>query len=214
MSTQAAGGGSAPGSSTRRPWVVAVTGASGAPYTKRLLQFFAGSGLSWDLVLSDSARVVLAREEGVAVADAGWQPAVASWLGVADLGDVLWWPSKDMAAGPSSGSYRAAGMVVVPCSMNTLAAVAHGISANLVQRAAGVNLKERRRLVLCVRETPLHRIHLTNMLAAHDAGATILPAAPGFYGDATEVAQLVDFVVGRVLDAAGIEHDVYRRWAG
>ncbi|HUH07790.1 MAG TPA: UbiX family flavin prenyltransferase [Egibacteraceae bacterium] len=198
----------------RAPWVIGVTGASGAPYARRVLQWFAASGQPWDLTVSESARVVLAREQDVKVTDAGWADALKAWLEADDLGDVRWWPPKDMAAGPSSGSYPAQGLLVVPCSMNTLAAVAHGFTENLVQRAASVCLKERRPVVLCFRESPLNRIHLQNLLAAHDAGATVVPAAPGFYSDATEVAQLIDFVVGRVLDVAGIANDLYRRWTG
>lgn len=201
---------------SRIPWVVGITGASGVIYARRLLEELLGRGIDVDLIVSNSARVVLRDEEKADLSDDTWRTDLGRWLDVDPdaLERVRWWAPDDMAAGPSSGSYRTHGLLVVPCSMGTLAAIAHGLSQTLVQRAAAVHLKEGRPTILLFRETPLSRVHLTNLLAAHDAGARVLPAAPGFYHRPTEVTELVDFVVGRVLDVAGIEHDLYRRWAG
>lgn len=203
-----------PGSTRRRPWVVGVTGASGAIYARRLLQTLLAEGHDIDLIVSNSARVVLRDEEKADVEDRTWRSDLRRWLGVDDgtLERVAWWQSQDMSAGPSSGSYPARGLLVVPCSMGTVASIAGGNSSNLVQRAASVSLKEARPTVLLFREAPLNRIHLANLLAAHDAGCRILPAAPGFYHQPTDLMQLVDFVVGRVLDAVGLDHDLYQRW--
>ncbi|MDP8961043.1 MAG: UbiX family flavin prenyltransferase, partial [Actinomycetota bacterium] len=189
-------------------------GASGAIYARRLLQTLLADSHDVDLIVSNSARVVLRDEEKADVDDTTWRSDLRGWLGVDDatLERVARWRSEDMAAGPSSGSYPTRGLLVVPCSMGTLAAIAGGASSNLVQRAASVSLKEARPTLLLFREAPLNRIHLTNLLAAHDAGCRIVPAAPGFYHQPTDLMQLVDFVVGRVLDAVGVSHDLYQRW--
>jgi len=129
---------------------------------------------------------------------------------------VRYWPAGDLAAGPSSGSYPARGMLVVPASTAACAGIAIGLSKDLLQRAAEVNLKERRPVVVVPRETPVTRSHLEHLIALHDAGATVLPASPGFYtagADAT-AEQLVDFVAGKVLDAAGVPHTLFTRWSG
>ncbi|MDQ3932089.1 MAG: UbiX family flavin prenyltransferase [Actinomycetota bacterium] len=206
--------GTSAGAAPRKPWVVGITGASGAIYARRLLQTLLADSHDVDLIVSNSARVVLRDEEKADVDDMTWRSDLRRWLGVDDalLERVVWWRSDDMAAGPSSGSYPTRGLLVVPCSMGTLAAVAGGGSSNLVQRAASVSLKEVRPTVLLFREAPLNRIHLTNLLAAHDAGCRIVPAAPGFYHQPTDLMQLVDFIVGRVLDAVGVHHDLYQRW--
>lgn len=191
-----------------------ITGASGAIYARRLLQTLLVAGHDVDLVVSRSARVVLHDEEKAEVDDETWRADLRRWLGVDDAGldRVVWWRENDMAAGPSSGTYPARGLLVVPCSMGTLAAVSAGLTGNLVQRAVSVSLKEARPTVLLFREAPLSRVHLRNLLAAHEAGCTVLPAAPGFYHQPSDLMQLVDFVVGRVLDAVVVEHDLYRRW--
>ncbi|MDP8960992.1 MAG: UbiX family flavin prenyltransferase [Actinomycetota bacterium] len=206
--------GTSAGAAHRRPWIVGVTGASGAIYARRLLQTLLADSHDVDLIVSNSARVVLRDEEKADVEDTTWRSDLRGWLGVEDatLERVSWWRSEDMAAGPSSGSYPTRGLLVVPCSMGTLAAIAGGASSNLVQRAASVSLKEARPTLLLFREAPLNRIHLTNLLTAHDAGCRIVPAAPGFYHEPTDLMQLVDFVVGRVLDAVGVSHDLYQRW--
>jgi 4-hydroxy-3-polyprenylbenzoate decarboxylase len=198
----------------RVPWVVGITGASGAIYARRLLQTLIELGQDVDVVVSSSARIVLADEEKAGIGDDDWKGDLCDWLDVeaTALSRFVWWRPNDMAAGPSSGSYRTRGLLVVPTSMGTVAAIASGMSGNLVQRAASVALKEARPTVLLFRETPLNRIHLTNLVAVRDAGATVMPAAPGFYHEPTDLLQLVDFVVGRVLDQVGLDHDLYDRW--
>lgn len=128
--------------------------------------------------------------------------------------DLRYWTAGDLAAGPSSGSYRAKGMLIVPASTASVAGVALGLSKDLLQRAASVTLKERRPLVVVVRETPLSGTVLRQLVALDDAGAVVLPASPAFYAGAVDAADLVDFVAGRVLDAAGVPHRLYRRWRG
>jgi 4-hydroxy-3-polyprenylbenzoate decarboxylase len=194
----------------RVPYVVGVSGASGTPYAKAVLTGLLAAGHPVDLVVSRAARLTLLDETGIAWHDT--PEAFAEWVGVE--GDVRHWGPGDLGAGPSSGSYRTYGMAVVPASTAAVAGIAGGLSKDLLQRAADVTLKERRRLVVVPRETPLNRGHLVSMLALHDAGAVVLPASPAFYTGPTQLQQLVDFVAGRVLDALGVEHDLYRRWTG
>jgi 4-hydroxy-3-polyprenylbenzoate decarboxylase len=194
----------------RVPYVVGVSGASGTPYARAVLSGLLAAGHPVDLVVSRAARLTLLDETGI-----GWHDDAASfaaWVGCE--GDVRHWAPGDLAAGPSSGSYLTAGMVVVPASTAAVAGIAQGLSKDLLQRAADVTLKERRRLVVVPRETPVARGHLVSLLALHDAGAVVLPASPAFYAGPTDLQQLVDFVAGRVLDALGVEHDLYRRWTG
>jgi 4-hydroxy-3-polyprenylbenzoate decarboxylase len=195
---------------TRAPYVVGVSGASGTPYAKAVLNALLDAGHPVDLVVSRAARLTLLDETGITWHDGPGD--LAAWLG--RDGDVTHWGPGDLAAGPSSGSYRTNGMVVVPASTAAVAGIALGLSKDLLQRAADVTLKERRRLVVVPRETPLDRGHLVSLLALHDAGAVVLPASPAFYAGPTDLQQLVDFVAGRVLDALGVEHDLYRRWTG
>src|SRR4051812_28327944 len=186
----------------REPWVVGVSGASGTPYAKAVLAALLDAGESVDLVVSRAARLTLLDETGATVRDAHWKDDVAGWLG-RDLGDLNYWPAGDLAAGPSSGSYPAKGMVVVPASTAACAGIAIGLSKDLLQRAAEVNLKERHRTVVVPRETPVTRSHLEHLIALHDAGAVVLPASPGFYGAGAGATaqQLIDFVAGKVLEA-------------
>jgi len=182
--------------------VLAVSGASGMPYALTLARALAAApGVQTHLILSDAARVVLARES-----DATPDDFAALAYATHD--------AANFAAPPSSGSWRHAGMVVCPCSMATLAAIASGAGTNLVHRAADVTLKERRPLVLVTRETPLSRIHLENMLRATDAGATILPASPGFYHRPASVQDLADQLCGRILDTLSVAHSLSRPWEG
>jgi 4-hydroxy-3-polyprenylbenzoate decarboxylase len=195
----------------RVPYVVGVSGASGTPYAKAVVTALLAAGHPVDLVVSRAARLTLLDETGIA-----WHDDAASreaWLGTRE-GDVRHWGAGDLGAGPSSGSYETRGMVVVPASTAAVAGIAQGLSKDLLQRAADVTLKERRTLVVVPRETPLNRTHLVSLLALHDAGAVVLPASPAFYTGPTELQQLVDFVAGRVLDALGVEHALYRRWTG
>jgi 4-hydroxy-3-polyprenylbenzoate decarboxylase len=191
------------------PVVVAMTGASGAPYAVRLLQVLCRSGRVVHLSVSPSGVQVLREEMGIEVALAGFSPAVFGDLGP---GRVVYHHPADFSAGIASGSFRTAGMVVAPCSMSTLGAIAHGITTNLITRAADVHLKERRRLILVPRETPLGLVHLENMVAVTRAGAVVLPAMPGWYHRPRSLDDLVDFVVGRICDQLGVEAELIRRW--
>ena len=197
----------------RRPWVVGVSGASGTPYAAAVLRGLLDAGCPVDLVVSRAARLTLLDETGISFRDNAWREDLADWLGP-ELGDVRYWSAGDLAAGPSSGSYPARGMVVVPASTAAVAGIALGLSKDLLQRAADVMLKERRPLVVVPREAPLTRATLAHLLALADAGVVVLPASPAFYHGPTEVAHLVDFVAGKVLDALGVPHALYRRWAG
>jgi flavin prenyltransferase len=199
----------------RSPWVVGVSGASGTPYARAVLGGLLDAGESVDLVISRAARLTLLDETGAPVRDAHWKDDVAGWLG-RDLGDLAYWPVGDLAAGPSSGSYPAKGMIVVPASTAACAGIAIGLSKDLLQRAAEVNLKERRPTVVVPRETPVTRSHLEHLIALHDAGAVVLPASPGFYGAGARATaqQLIDFVAGKVLDALAVPHTLLTRWTG
>jgi 4-hydroxy-3-polyprenylbenzoate decarboxylase len=197
----------------RTPWVVGVSGASGTPYARAVLTGLLDASEPVDLVVSRAARLTLLDETGAGFRDAHWQEDLARWLG-REPGDVRYWPAGDMAAGPSSGSYPTQGMVVVPASTAAVAGIAIGLSKDLLQRAADVTLKERRRLVVVPRETPLTRATLQHMLTLHDAGAVVLPASPGFYGAPESVDQLVDFVAAKILDVLGVKHDLLTRWTG
>jgi flavin prenyltransferase len=199
----------------REPWIVGVSGASGTPYAAAVIRAISAAGLPIDLIVSRAARLTILDETGVAFRDGHWRDDLGAWLG-SDVGDVTYWPAGDFAAGPSSGSYPVRGMIVVPASTAACAGIAIGLSKDLLQRAAEVNLKERRRVIVVPRETPVSRSHLTHLIELIDAGATVLPASPGFYaaGASASAAQLIDFVAGKVLDAAGIEHDLFSRWRG
>ena len=203
---------------SRRPFVVGVSGASGTPYAAAVLRGLLAAGEDVDLVVSRAARLTLLDETGVRWSDARWAEGLQEWTGldVAALGDgrVRHWGPGDLAAGPSSGSYRTRGMVVVPASTAAVAGIALGLSKDLLQRAADVHLKERRRLVVVPRETPLARSTLVHLLEVHDAGAVVLPASPGFYGGPTSLQHLVDFVAAKVLDVLDVEHDLLARWTG
>ena len=192
------------------PIVMAVTGASGAPYAVRLLEQLVAARRPLSLIVSAHGWRLLQTETGIADLDAlRARTGGAAWKGLVTVFD-----DADRGAAPASGSARHAGMVICPCSMGTLAAVAAGTSRSLVERAADVALKERRRLLLVTRETPLSAIHLENMLRVTRAGAVVMPAAPGFYHRPAAVADLVDFIVARALDHLEVEHDVGRRWSG
>ncbi|MET9933227.1 MULTISPECIES: UbiX family flavin prenyltransferase [unclassified Streptomyces] len=208
----------------RTPWIVGVSGASGTPYAAAVLRGLLSAGESVDLVVSRASRLTLLDETGISFRDAHWREDLAAWLArgadgkpdtfEADLADVRYWPAGDLGAGPSSGSYPAKGMLVVPASTAAVAGVALGLSKDLLQRVASVTLKERRPLVVAVRETPLNGQTLKHMVALDEAGAVVLPASPAFYAGATHIQDLVDFVAGRVLDAAKVPHRLYRRWEG
>jgi 4-hydroxy-3-polyprenylbenzoate decarboxylase len=192
------------------PIVMALTGASGAPYGIRLLQQLAAAERRVSLIVSTHGLRLLQTESAVSDVE-GLRAAVgrAAWDTF-----VTTFDDADRGASPASGSAPSAGMVICPCSMGTLASIAAGTSRSLVERAADVTLKERRPLVLVPRETPLSAIHLENMLRVTRAGAVVLPAAPGFYNRPTTIEELVDFVVARVLDQLGVPNTLAPRWNG
>jgi flavin prenyltransferase len=208
----AGSGGTAPG---RVPWVVGISGASGTPYAAAVLRGLFEAGEAVDLIVSRAARLTILDETGRPFRDAHWQSDLSALLGT-DPGDVEYWAAGDLAAGPSSGSYPAKGMIVVPASTASCAGIAIGLSKDLLQRAAEVNLKERRRVVIVPRETPVSRSHLEHLISLIDAGGVVLPASPGFYasGAQASAAELIDFVAGKVLDAAGVAHTLFQRWRG
>jgi len=192
----------------RHPLVVALTGASGAPYGLRLLEVLARGQVPVWLIPSSHGMRLLRDECGIDSLDALKSATGGDWS------SVTVFPDSDRGALPASGSRRTSGMVVCPCSMGTVAAIAAGTSRSLVERAADVTLKERRRLVLVPRETPLSLVHLRNLVSVTEAGAVIIPAAPGFYHRPTQVAELVDFIVQRILDHLDIDLEIARRWTG
>jgi 4-hydroxy-3-polyprenylbenzoate decarboxylase len=195
------------------PWVVGVSGASGTPYARAVLNGLLDAGEPVDVVVSRAARLTLLDETGLSFRDGHWAEDLASWLG-RGLDGMRHWAPGDLGAGPASGSYPTQGMVVVPASTAAVAGIAIGLSKDLLQRAADVTLKERRRLVVVPRETPYTRATLQHMLALHDAGAVVLPASPGFYAGLGAVQQLVDFVAAKVLDVLEVKHDLITRWTG
>jgi 4-hydroxy-3-polyprenylbenzoate decarboxylase len=202
----------------RRPWIIGVSGASGTPYAAAVIRALLDAGEAVDLVVSRAARLTILDETGISFRDGHWREDLAAWLGwsedAAALDRVRYWSAGDFAAGPSSGSYPARGMVVVPASTASVAGIALGLSKDLLQRAADVNLKERRPVVVCVRETPLGRATLRHLVELDEAGAVVLPAAPGFYAGLKDVQQLVDFVAGKILDVLGVRHSLFARWSG
>jgi 4-hydroxy-3-polyprenylbenzoate decarboxylase len=182
--------------------VVAITGATGAVYGVRLLAHLrAVPGVETHLVMSDAAVLTLHQEVGLQRRE------------VDALADVVH-KTRDVGASIASGSFQTDGMVIAPCSMKTLAAVAHGLADNLVARAADVVLKERRRLILMVRETPLNLAHLRNMTAVTEMGGIVFPPLPSFYNRPASIEEMVDHTVARVLDLLGIENSVAPRWGG
>jgi 4-hydroxy-3-polyprenylbenzoate decarboxylase len=197
----------------RTPWVVGVSGASGTPYARAVLNGLLDAGEPVDVVVSRAARLTLLDETGLSFRDGHWAEDLASWLD-RDVSGVQHWAPGDLAAGPASGSYPTLGMVVVPASTAAVAGIAIGLSKDLLQRAADVTLKERRRLVVVPRETPYTRSTLQHMLSLHEAGAVVLPASPGFYAGLDSVQQLVDFVAAKVLDVLEVKHDLITRWTG
>jgi flavin prenyltransferase len=219
--------------------VVAITGASGAVYAVRLLEVLTAAGASVHVTISPSGADVLMQELGISVDLDGFDfsqfltsaadqdsrlskfdtggpgtHAISSVFDESDIGQgaVVYHHYLDFSAGIASGSFLTDGMVICPCSMGTLASIAHGHSANLIHRAADVHLKERRKLIVVPREMPLSSIQLANMQRLSEAGAVVLPAMPGFYHNPVTIHDLIDFVVGRVCDQLGIRHELVKRW--
>jgi flavin prenyltransferase len=193
---------------SKLPVILAITGASGAPYAVRLLEILATHHVPTWLLVSAHGWRLLAEE-----CDIKDEAALKKGTG-GDWTSVLLFDDKDRGAKPASGSAPSAGMVICPCSMGTVAAVAHGTSRSLIERAADVVLKERRKLILVPRETPLSLVHLRNLTLATEAGAIVLPAMPGFYHKPATVRDLVDFVVQRILDHLGVDVALTKRWDG
>lgn len=188
------------------PVTLAMTGASGAPYGVRLLAALTAAGVPVRLIISRTGWRLLHEELDI-------QDEAALRARTGDWSDVVLYNDDDRGATPASGSTASRGMVVCPCSMGTLASIAQGTTRSLIERAADVVLKERRRLILVPRETPYSAIHLENMLRLTRAGAVVLPASPGFYHRPTGVDDLIDFIVGRILSQLDIPHDLGPRWA-
>jgi 4-hydroxy-3-polyprenylbenzoate decarboxylase len=193
---------------TDRPIVVAITGASGAPYAVGLLEALVAAERSAQLIVSSHGYRLLDTELGI-----GSLAALRDRLGGSAFDRfVRVFDDNDRGAAPASGSALNAGMVIVPCSMGTVSAIAAGSSRSLIERAADVMLKERRPLLLVPRETPLSAIHLENMLRVTRAGATVMPAAPGFYHRPAAISDLVNFMVARISDHLGVPHSLVSRW--
>lgn len=183
------------------PLVLAITGATGVIYGVEMLRMLRQLGEPVHLILSEAATMNLAIETNTSVEE------------LKSLADVVY-PNKDVGAAVASGSFRTRGMIVAPCTVKTLSAIANSFTYNLVVRAADVTLKERRPLVLMVRETPLHKGHLELMTRAADYGAVILPPMPAFYHHPQTIMDVVHQSIGKALDHVGIEHELFRRWTG
>lgn len=184
-----------------RRLIVGITGASGAIYGVRLLRLLRAAGIETHLIMSRSAKIALTQELDVSVAEV---------IGLADVVHQV----DNVGASISSGSFRTLGMVIAPCSMRSLSEIASGVTSSLLTRAADVVLKERRRLVLLVREAPLHLGHLRSMTAATEMGAIVYPPVPAFYARPESLEQMVDHTLGRVLDLFDIETNAVSRWGG
>jgi len=196
-------------------YTVAISGASGAPYALQLLKVLSKGGHSIYLSISGDGLSILNDETGLMLkgSETDIQFALEKHL-EAKEGQIAYFDEDNMYAPIASGSVKVDAMVVIPCSMKTLASLANGFASNLIERAADVTLKEKRKLIIVPRETPLSAIHLRNMLTMAELGCHIIPAMPAFYHHPKRVSDLVDFVVGRVLDSMGIENDLSPRWGG
>ena len=199
-------------------YIVGISGASGAPYVKRVLQVLVNSDHELDLVVTQSGSKVLEVEERVKLTGDGGADfdELSRWLkyDMANRDGFQWHHTENVAADIASGSCHVDGMLVAPCSGGTLARIANGMSQSLLERAADVTLKERRRLILMTRETPLSLIHLRNMVAVTEAGAIVLPASPGFYHRPETIQDLIDMIAGRILYHLGLESDLLQVWGG
>jgi 4-hydroxy-3-polyprenylbenzoate decarboxylase len=193
--------------------VVAITGASGAAYAHRLLEVLLTAGCDVHLSISAAAQTVIKQELDLSIDLDNFDPKSLSLdLSSNESGKLHYYHYRDLLAPIASGSFLTDGMVVCPCSSGTLSAIVHGTSSNLIHRAADVHLKERRKLILMPRETPLSMIMLENLRCAAEAGAVILPAMPGFYHGAKTVRDLIDFIVARICDQLGIKNTLIHRW--
>jgi len=197
-----------------KPYIVGITGASGALYGIRFVQVLAELGYEIALVVSEAARLVIQEELQVSLRSLTEKEAFQGFFGPSLLDRITLYSNKDLTAPIASGSYPTQGMVIVPCSTGTLGHIASGAATHLIHRAADCTMKEGRRLVLVPRETPLSAIHLENLLKLARLGVRILPASPAFYSGAQTIQDLVDFLIGKILDSLEITHTVYPRWTG
>ena len=195
-----------------RTITLAITGASGAQYGLRLLECLLAANCRVYLLISNAARVVIDTETELQLPEFERWPNFFGERFNAQPGQLKIFSREDWMAPVASGSSAPASMVICPCSTGTLSAIAHGASNNLIERAADVALKERRQLILVPRETPYSQIHLENMLTLTRMGAIVMPASPGFYQRPQSIAELIDFMVARVLDQLGVEHALMKRW--
>jgi flavin prenyltransferase len=194
---------------------IGITGASGAVYATRTVAALLERGVHVELIVSDYGRRLLRDELGEAAAIDRLLPFLVDKYGAGvNAGTITVHSNRDLGATIASGSHGCSGMAIVPCSMKTLAAVAHGLSRSLVERAADVMLKEQRRLVIVPRETPMSLPQLKNMVLCAEAGAMILPAMPAFYQQPKTLDDLADFMAGKILSALGFDHDLYPMWTG
>jgi 4-hydroxy-3-polyprenylbenzoate decarboxylase len=194
---------------------IAVTGASGAIYATRTVAALLERGVHVELIVSDYGRRLLRDELGEQASVDRLMPFLTEKYGAGvGAGTMTIHSNRDLGATIASGSHGCSGMAIVPCSMKTLAAVAHGLSRNLIERAADVMMKEQRRLVIVPRETPMSLPQLRNMVLCAEAGAMILPAMPAFYQQPKTLDDLADFVAGKILSALGIGHELYPAWTG
>ncbi len=192
-----------------KKWVIALTGASGMPYALRLIKNLLNEEIEQHIIISEAAHQVLAAEQGIKISSAKLNSK--SLLGV-ESDKLHFYNPRDIGAAPSSGSFLFEGMVVVPCSMGTLGAIATGTPRNLIHRAADVALKENRRLILVPRETPLSAIHLENMLKLSRMQVQMVAAMPGFYAMPANINDLVDMLVMKIMDSMGIHRELVPRW--
>jgi len=193
-----------------KSYAVAISGASGAVYGIRLLEFLSKEGHKVYLTVSYDGLSIIKNEVGIDWL--GDEMAVNNDIKERFGGDIRYFEETNLNAPISSGSVYLDGMIVIPCSMKAMSAIANGFSSNLIERAADVTIKERRRLVIVPRETPLSAIHLRNMLTLAETGVHIVPAMPAFYYNPKSIDHMVDFIVGRVLDSLGIKNDLFPRW--
>jgi 4-hydroxy-3-polyprenylbenzoate decarboxylase len=194
-------------------YTIAISGASGAPYAVRLLEFLIRGGHSLYITISGEGLSILQDESNIMLkgSETDIQYALEKHFS-AGKDQIRYYDENYMYASIASGSVKVDAMVVIPCSMKTLASIANGFASNLIERAADVTIKEKRRLILVPRETPLSAIHLRNMLTVAEMGCHVIPAMPAFYHHPKRVSDMVNFVVGRVLDSMGIENDLSPRW--
>ena len=203
------------GAEARPSFALAITGASGAVYAARTLAALLSRAVDVELVVSDYGRRLLRDELGEDASVERLMPYLSSKYGAGvGAGSIVLHSNRDLGATIASGSHGCRGMAIVPCSMKTLAGVAHGLSRNLVERAADVMLKEQRRLVIVPRETPMSLPQLKNMVLCAEAGAMMLPAMPAFYQLPKTLDDIADFIAGKILSALGFDHDLYQPWTG